>query len=551
MKDFRKALSEGDEFVVTWELVPGRGYAERGIQNVEAALKNAAAADFIHAITITDNAGGMPALYPGIFGIQEMLRENHKVNVIVHFSCKDLNRNGLESQAMALSKCNIHNLLVLSGDYPVAGFAGQPKPVFDLDAVTAICYLKQMNKGLEVKSGSKTKYLTPTDFYIGATASPFKWEEASLQMQYCKLQKKINAGADYLITQLGFDSRKFIEFYQYVRYILKSTIPVMGSVYVLTAGAADYMCRGLVPGCYMSKQFLGLLKEEAQAPDRGKQTALARAARQVAILKGLGYNGAHIEGLNISAEDIQSILSQAAERQPDWQDFLEEFTLAPAEPFYFFSWNGKSLQTGKETVAKSGESKPRSINDRLKDLLDFSNQGLNPQLKKRQRIYSPTFWFMLLFHKLFFVENTPGYKFFRAFCRIAEKKRSFYRFLSGFESIVKKLLFDCRSCDDCALFELHYLCPESQCPKSMRNGPCGGSRPGGKCEVRKDKECLWVRVYKRAKNRRELEKLKVIIAPRNWELYETSSWVNYFLKYDHSGLHICSVKHETDKELKN
>jgi methylenetetrahydrofolate reductase (NADPH) len=82
------------------------------------------------------------------------------------------------------------------------------------------------------------------------------------------------------------------------------------------------------------------------------------------------------------------------------------------------------------------------------------------------------------------------------------------------------------------------VCPEARCPKGMRIGPCGGSRIDGGCEVFPERMCIWHHVYWRAKNRRALDTLKYLIPPRNWKLYETSSWMNYFLKYDHSGTKI-------------
>ena len=106
--------------------------------------------------------------------------------------------------------------------------------------------------------------------------------------------------------------------------------------------------------------------------------------------------------------------------------------------------------------------------------------------------------------------------------------------LGFFERFGKQVMLDCRQCDDCAIFETYYLCPESKCPKGMRNGPCGGSRIDGKCEVFDHRLCIWERAYWRAKNRRELEKLRATINPRDWKLYETSSWLNYFLKRDHA-----------------
>ena len=145
---------------------------------------------------------------------------------------------------------------------------------------------------------------------------------------------------------------------------------------------------------------------------------------------------------------------------------------------------------------------------------------------------------MRLLHRMFFVEGTLGYRLMRSMSHFAEKRRFWYRLGSFSELAVKRLLFDCRQCDDCALFEMYYVCPESQCPKGQRIGPCGGSRIDGHCEVFQEKLCVWEIAYWRARNRRELSKLRYVIPPRNWKLYQTSSWINYFLKYDHTGSRI-------------
>ena len=120
------------------------------------------------------------------------------------------------------------------------------------------------------------------------------------------------------------------------------------------------------------------------------------------------------------------------------------------------------------------------------------------------------------------------------FTGFIENKKALYKSFSWVEKVMKRILFDCRQCDDCALFELFYVCPVSKCPKGMREGPCGGSRVDGSCEVHEENMCIWDTIYWRSKNRKQCEKLRFIIAPRDWELYETNSWVNYFQKYDHS-----------------
>ena len=515
MRRIREGLASREQFVVTCELVPGRGYTGVGIDNILKFAEEARGSRHVYGLSITDNAGGNPALWADVLGPEIA---TIGCDLMVHFSCKDMNRNMIEARAYALKRAGITNLLVITGDYPVTGFFGQPKPVFDIDSVTALHYLQEMNRGLEVGVPGKILRLEATDFLLGAVASPFKTTEASAVMQYLKLEKKIRAGAHFVVTQLGYDARRSAEFIRYVRQVLRSQIPVMGSVYVLSAGAARFMNRGEVPGCYVLDRLVEDLAEEAKASDKGKGARLERAARQAAFLKGLGYNGAHIEGLNLKYADVREIMERAEAIGANWRDHVEQFDYSPANSFFLFE--------GSEHF-------------------DFVKAGAPAALRqtRRPRIFNPVFWAMRVMHNLIFSEGTPGYKLMACLSRFAEKKPFWYRLASFFELAVKRLLFDCRQCDDCALFELYYVCPESQCPKAQRLGPCGGSRSDGKCEVFADHTCIWELVYPRARNRRQLDKLRYIIPPRNWKLYETSSWINYYLKYDHSAVKIELPEH--------
>ena len=63
------------------------------------------------------------------------------------------------------------------------------------------------------------------------------------------------------------------------------------------------------------------------------------------------------------------------------------------------------------------------------------------------------------------------------------------------EKAVKGLLFDCRMCGQCVLSSTGMSCPMN-CPKTLRNGPCGGVRADGNCEVKPDMRCVWVEAYR-------------------------------------------------------
>ena len=126
---FQTSLTDPDRMAVTWELIPGRGAREKLQEGALMAAEQAAKGGRIDAVTITDNPGGNPAILADCLG-QEILKLG--VEPLVHFTCKDRNRNQIESELYALDRTGVRNLLVMSGDYPVSGFQGRPAPVLPL-----------------------------------------------------------------------------------------------------------------------------------------------------------------------------------------------------------------------------------------------------------------------------------------------------------------------------------------------------------------------------------------------------------------------------------
>jgi len=89
---------------------------------------------------------------------------------------------------------------------------------------------------------------------------------------------------------------------------------------------------------------------------------------------------------------------------------------------------------------------------------------------------------------------------------------------------VKSFLFDCRMCGQCALSDTGMSCPMN-CPKSLRNGPCGGVRPNGNCEVEPDMPCVWVEAWEGSQTMKSSENILRVQPPVDHSLKGTSSWL--------------------------
>jgi len=198
---FEDDINNSGKFVITMELVPKAESTGRSIDTVIELAEGALNDGRISAVTITDNPGGNPSLSPDVLG-SEIMESN--MDVIIHFTCRDMNRAGMESRALQLMRMDMTNILALTGDYSGKGFGGQSMPVFDLDSTNLLRMFSMLNE--KARKKDHTDLIFP-----GCAVSPFKWTEPEAYTQYYKLCRKVASGARFIITQLGYDVRKFEE----------------------------------------------------------------------------------------------------------------------------------------------------------------------------------------------------------------------------------------------------------------------------------------------------------------------------------------------------
>jgi methylenetetrahydrofolate reductase (NADPH) len=501
---FQASLMDPGRMSVTWELIPGRGAKEKLQEEALASAAQAARGGLIDAVTITDNPGGNPAILADCLG-QEILKLG--VEPLVHFTCKDRNRNQIESQLHALERGQVRNLLVMTGDYPVTGFQGRPLPVFDLDPVHVLQLITEMNRGMGCPGPKGVSKNQPANFFAGAAVSPFKATEAEQRVQYFKLKKKIAAGARFVVTQLGYDARKFDELKLFMEQN-GLNVPLVGNIYVLPYGAGKLMNENRIPGCVVTDKLLAELDRERQAADKGVAARLLRAAKMYAFMKGMGFAGVHIGGHGVKYDQLLFIIEKGEELHGRWQELVREFDYPQPGGFYLYE----------------------------PDPATGLNRNISVSLEKRalDSPVSPVYRLSRIVHGLMF---EPNRALFGVMSSVAgavagtAAERPFHKL----EHLAKVMLYDCQDCGDCALTDVAYSCPMSQCPKSQRNGACGGSHEGW-CEVYPGKrQCVYVKAYARLKNFREEGTLDAYtVPPCNWDFYQSSSWINFYLGRDHS-----------------
>ncbi|MEE4365285.1 MAG: methylenetetrahydrofolate reductase C-terminal domain-containing protein [Desulfotignum sp.] len=494
LRIFKDELLNPKNFVVTLELVPGRESKGRNTDTLKGIARDAFADGRVSAVSITDNPGGNPSLSPDVLGSEIFACG---LDVIVHFTCRDLNRVGMESRALQLARMGMKNILALTGDYSGKGFGGQGKPVFDFDSVILTAMLQQLNHRLYA-SGD------PDGFFTGCAISPFKNTEAETHAQYRKLDKKLMAGACFLITQLGYDVEKFKELMAYLKQRGENPA-VMASVYLLSPRSARAMNRCRVPGAYIGDDLYNRVITEWKDMHNGLKFSIDLAAKLGLIVKALGYRGIHIGGIHRSFNTVAAILDRMEELEKNgWQGSTQEFASETGSGFYLYN-------PLPPIAEKPG-------------IPDWVKENITEHIPHA---------FLEKAHSLFFEKKSRLAPLYRRFAQMADKNNLGKWVKRLLEDPVKKPLLSCQSCGDCAIQHTAFLCPESGCPKHTRNGACGGSR-NGFCEVNPDKKCVWVRAYARLDRCKKAHTLaQDFVPPRMWELNKTSSWINFHLGRDH------------------
>jgi methylenetetrahydrofolate reductase (NADPH) len=506
----RRVLESPDGFATVVELVPWAGQ----LADARGAKPLGMAADLagnprITALSITDNAGGHARLTPVALGAAAA---EHGHDVIVHVACRDRNRSAMQSLGWELLSRELTTVLALTGDYPVDGYEGLPRPVFDIDSVALIELLRELALAAAAKAGTDGDADPGRfQFYTGCAIDPFKRLERDLVPQFLKLAMKRRAGASYAITQVGYDAHRQDVL---LRWMRREAIdmPVIGNAYILSAPVARAFNAGKVPGCVVTDALLEVAEREAKSADKGRAFFLELAAKQLVVSRGVGMKGIYLSG-HRDAGEIARVLELAdAHPADDWRSLVKDVSWGLPGSFEPFESDGNGLST--DTYSRA-----------------YAHSLTAAARNRARRQVDPIYKVNRLLHARAFEPGSPGFAFWG---RVYEKVEQFHleKPIHVLEQAVKVPLFDCRDCGDCSLPDIAYMCPESHCQKNQRNGPCGGAHDG-LCEV-PGHTCVWADAYARLKPYgEELAMLERPAVVQDNNLRRTSAWGNTFLGRDH------------------
>ena len=253
-------LFDNGEFVVTAEVGPPKGiHLGHLVDEAKEYLSG------ITAVNVTDNQSSVMRM--GSLPTCVALK-NAGLTPILQLTCRDRNRIALQSELLGAAALGIDNILCLTGDHTKMGDHPGAKPVFDLDSVSLLHTVSQLEKGVDL--GGQALVGPAPKFAKGAVVSPCS---DSVDAQLAKMERKVMAGADYFQTQAVFDSEKFISFMEKAKEFGK---PVqLGVIIPKSAGMAKFMNKN-VAGVHVPQWMIDELaadKEKAKLGITGVELA--------------------------------------------------------------------------------------------------------------------------------------------------------------------------------------------------------------------------------------------------------------------------------------
>jgi homocysteine S-methyltransferase len=253
----RLAAKLGREFVVTVEVDPPRGI-DYGRALEGAALLKAAGVD---AVSVADNP--MARVRMSSVALAHLLREEAGIEAVLHFTCRDRNLLGLQSELLGAAALGVGAVLALTGDPAEVGDYPKAKSVFDLDSTGLVRLVAKLRRGVDLAD----KPIGPAfEMKVGVALNPGKADAAA---EYERWREKVAAGADFAVTQPFYEPRVWFDF---LEAFGPPPVPVLIGVLPFRSFRHAQFLHNEVPGITVPAAALARMEEAAA---RGKDAELA------------------------------------------------------------------------------------------------------------------------------------------------------------------------------------------------------------------------------------------------------------------------------------
>jgi homocysteine S-methyltransferase len=268
----------GGDFVTMVEIVPPKGIDIRKELEGAKFLKSMG----VDAINIPDSPRASARMSNQALSL--LVQRECGIEAILHYTCRDRNVLGIQSDLLGAAATGIRNLICITGDPPKMGNYPDATAVFDVDAIGLVNIVHNLNRGLDL-GGNPIG--SGTGFVIGVGANPGL---SNLDEEIRRFEYKVQAGAEYVVTQPVFDLRLLEIFLKRIEH---SRIPVVAGIWpLLSARNAEFMKNELrvsVPDAIFARMT------RAQTPEAAREEGVAIAREMLCAVRKV------VQGVQISA----------------------------------------------------------------------------------------------------------------------------------------------------------------------------------------------------------------------------------------------------------
>ena len=273
-------IARGD-FVTSVEIVPPRGVDASKMLRDTAALRDAG----VDAVNVPDGPRAQSRM--GALLTSVLIEQQVGIETVIHYCCRDRNLLGMLSDLLGAAAVGLRNLLLITGDPPKMGPYPNATAVFDIDAIGLTNLVSQLNRGLDPGGNAIG---APTKFTIGVGVNPAALDPAH---ELKRFEWKVEAGAEYAITQPVFDVNQLEKFLKTIEH---TRIPIVAGIWPLVSLRNAEFLANEVPGVVVPPRVIERMRgASAKSKDHGVAEGIAIAREMLERVRP------HVQGVQVSA----------------------------------------------------------------------------------------------------------------------------------------------------------------------------------------------------------------------------------------------------------
>jgi methionine synthase / methylenetetrahydrofolate reductase(NADPH) len=269
------------EFVTTVEVLPPKGCNPWKTLDAIRLLKDAG----VDGVNIPDGPRAQTRM--GAMATALMVQREIGIEAVLHYCCRDRNLLGMMSDLLGAAALGVNNLLLITGDPPKMGPYPDATAVFDIDAIGLTNMVNKLNHGLDIGNNPIGE---PTAFSIGVGVNP---GAVNMDEELRRFEWKIEAGAEYAITQPVFDTDQLREFLKRIEHC---RIPIVAGIWPLVSFRNAEFLHNEVPGVQVTPEIMDRMRAaSAISKEAGRDEGLKIARESLVEVRDL------IQGVQVSA----------------------------------------------------------------------------------------------------------------------------------------------------------------------------------------------------------------------------------------------------------